>query len=119
MATAAFAMHVARTSDSSTGGLSPGAKAGIGVGVAVLIVALAAAGYLQRRARRRKADPSRDNVDDEKHAGAQETRLYETDGTKTAVGVPATESSNKATANQTSPIICEGGSCNKFRMVGA
>ncbi|KZL67423.1 hypothetical protein CI238_01060, partial [Colletotrichum incanum] len=97
-------------SSGSGGGLSTGAKAGIGIGVAFGIIALAAAGYFQRRARLRRRAPSPGSAGDEKRVGAQEAggqHDYEMGDT------------GKGNREQTAPVICEGGTCSKLRMVGA
>ncbi|GJC80804.1 hypothetical protein ColLi_03642 [Colletotrichum liriopes] len=97
-------------SSGSGGGLSTGAKAGIGIGVALGIIALAAAGYFQRRARLRKRASSPGSVGDEKRVGGQEAGGQ--DDYEMGDGV-------KGHREQTAPVICEGGTCSKLRMVGA
>ncbi|KAK1994078.1 hypothetical protein LX36DRAFT_585048 [Colletotrichum falcatum] len=92
-------------SSGSGGGLGTGAKAGIGIGVALGIVALGAAGYLQRRARLKRRGSGPPGAGDEK-SGRQHG--YEMD-----------EAAGKGHGGRSPPIICEGGTCSRARMVGA
>ncbi|KAK1982903.1 hypothetical protein LZ30DRAFT_749007 [Colletotrichum cereale] len=88
----------------SDGGLSTGAKAGIGIGVALGIVALGAAGYFQRQARLKRRASAPGGADNEK-SGQQ--------------GYKMEEAAGRRQGEQTAPVICEGGTCSRLRMVGA
>ncbi|KAK2040963.1 hypothetical protein LZ31DRAFT_597597 [Colletotrichum somersetense] len=94
----------------SRGGLSTDAKAGIGIGVALGIVAVGAAGYFQRRARlKRRAASGPGGAGDEKSG----QHGYEMDE------VAAAAAAGKGQGERTPPVICEGGTCSRLRMVGA
>ncbi|EFQ25108.1 hypothetical protein CGRA01v4_06565 [Colletotrichum graminicola] len=92
-------------SSGSSGGLGTGAKAGIGIGVALGIVALGAAGYFQRRARLKRRASGTADAGDEK-SGQHGYEMDEATG-------------NGHGGEKTPPVICEGGTCSRLRMVGA
>ncbi|KAK2060111.1 hypothetical protein LY76DRAFT_677203 [Colletotrichum caudatum] len=93
------------------GGLSTGAKAGVGVGAALGIVAVGAAGYFQRRARlKRRAASGPGGAGDEKSG----QHGYEMDEAAAAAAAAA----GKGQGEGTRPVICEGGTCSRLRMVG-
>lgn len=86
------------SSSGLSSGLSSGAQAGIGIGVAVVVVGLATAAYVRRRrAIKRGGAP-----DEEVEFGGMEAGLSEKGARRSGL-----------------PVICEGGTCNKVRMVGA
>ncbi|KAF6814608.1 hypothetical protein CPLU01_14359 [Colletotrichum plurivorum] len=86
-------------SPSSAGSrLSPGAKAGLGVGLAVVVAVLGAAAYWYGRRVLKKARAMR----------------AENGGFKLAE-----EGVRRKNGKKEEPVICEGGSCNKLRMVAA
>ncbi|KAK1964360.1 hypothetical protein LY78DRAFT_659431 [Colletotrichum sublineola] len=102
--TAVAAASPTGSSGSRGGGLSTGAKAGIGIGVALGIVGLAAAGYFQRQARRKSRASGPMSAGDEK-SGQH--------------GYGMDEAVGKGQGGQAQPVICEGGTCSRVRMVGA
>ncbi|KAF4887725.1 hypothetical protein CGCF415_v007927 [Colletotrichum fructicola] len=79
-------------------GLSTGAQAGIGIGVGVVVIALATTAYV----RRRRAKSRRNNT--------VVRRDEEEDGDEYA---------EMGTLKGERPVICEGGTCSKVRMVAA
>ncbi|KAF6802969.1 hypothetical protein CSOJ01_11243 [Colletotrichum sojae] len=86
-------------SPSSAGSrLSPGAKAGLGVGLAVAVALLGAAAYWYARRVLKKARAMRA---EDGGFGLAEEGIRRRDG------------------KGEEPIVCEGGSCNKLRMVAA